>query len=495
MQLNEIMLTPAQERVAGHLLSGIPAGEVFLLRGNPGAGKTTILQKVHASMGGRFLGMRQFMNALTARDPAAIEEAFLGMLESSLASHDLVIVDDLHLITNVVESCDYARSFLLDAALTAILGEAASQRKKLVFALTDDAPWPIRRRAYAWEIGDFTPEDYACVCRGYLAPEVVDLVDFPKIHRFAPMLNAYQLKNTCVWLRGQAGVDSDRLIEYLRLQDLESNVEINEVPPVDWTDLKGVDDLIRALEAKIALPFENDALAAQLGLKPKRGVLLAGPPGTGKTTIGRALAHRLKSKFFLIDGTVIAGSRGFYGKVQEVFDAARKNAPSIIFIDDTDVIFEGEGDQGFYRYLLTMMDGLESASAQRVCIMMTAMNVSSLPQAMVRSGRVELWLETKLPDAEARAAILRESLAGLPRPLGGSDVERLSVASRGLTGADLKAVVEDGKLLFAHDVAVGKTLRPVEDYFLEAIETVRANQRNYARRKPSRLGEPVKFGF
>ena len=113
-------------------------------------------------------------------------------------------------------------------------------------------------------------------------------------------------------------------------------------------DLKGVDAVIQALEAKIALPFENSALSAELSLKAKRGVLLAGPPGTGKTTVGRALAHRLKSKFFLVDGTMIAGTRDFFSEIHRVFDAARKNAPSIVFIDDADVIFEAEGDRGFF---------------------------------------------------------------------------------------------------------------------------------------------------
>jgi len=158
------------------------------------------------------------------------------------------------------------------------------------------------------------------------------------------------------------------------------------------------------------------------------------------------------------------------------------------------VIFESQEEHGLYRYLLTMLDGLESASAGRVCVIMTAMNVGSLPRAMVRSGRVELWLETRLPDTEARVCLLKGLLAGVPAPFDAVDIESIAISARGLTGADLKAVVEDGKLLFAHDLATGNVPRPAEDYFLEAIDTVRANQVNYARAKPGRLGTaPVGF--
>jgi ATP-dependent 26S proteasome regulatory subunit len=126
-----------------------------------------------------------------------------------------------------------------------------------------------------------------------------------------------------------------------------------------------------------------------------------------------------------------------------------------------------------------MLDGLESESAGRVCVMMTAMDVGSLPAAMVRSGRIELWLETRLPDAEARAAILRERIEKLPAPLCRADEARLAAAAEGLTGADLKRVVEDGKALFAYDKARAIAIRPVEEYFASAIGTVRANKRSY----------------
>ena len=139
--------------------------------------------------------------------------------------------------------------------------------------------------------------------------------------------------------------------------------------------------MLEALEAHVIMPLENAEVSQELGLKPKRGVLLAGPPGTGKTTIGRALARRLKSKFFLLDGTVISGTPDFFPRVQRIFEAAKQNAPCIIFIDDSDVIFESGNDTGLYRYLLTMLDGLESASAGRICLMMTAMDVGNLPPA------------------------------------------------------------------------------------------------------------------
>jgi len=492
---SQLILTPAQQRAHDGLLTGIATGAVCTLCGDAGTGKTTILRKANAATGGGFISIKQFMESLSSHQPAAIEEAFLDLVEQQLAIHDLLFIDDLSLLTDVTNKYGYPRAHLLDAALTALLNDAADARKKLVFGIECRTPEPIRCRAYCWKIGEFTPEDYASFCGAFLKPETAAGLDCAKIHRFAPALTAYQLKGCCGWLRDKTGVDTERFIDYLSKQNLISNVSLDEVQPVDWKDLKGVDEVIEALEAKVALPFENDQLAAELNLKPKRGVLLAGPPGTGKTTIGRALAHRLKSKFFLIDGTVVAGTGDFYCKIQEIFESAKRNAPSIVFIDDADVIFENDEERGFYRYLLTMLDGLESARAERVCVMMTAMNAGSLPQALLRSGRVELWLETKAPDTDAREAILRERLAELPQPLGAADAGVLASASQGLTGADLKAIIEDGKLLFAHDKARGKAPREPEEYFIEAIGTVRANRRNYARSKPMKFSEVVKVGF
>ncbi|MEO7649566.1 MAG: hypothetical protein ABIZ80_03795 [Bryobacteraceae bacterium] len=79
--------------------------------------------------------------------------------------------------------------------------------------------------------------------------------------------------------------------------------------------------------------------------------------------------------------------------------------------------------------------------------------------------------------------------------IGAVDVSALAAASRGLTGADLKAIVEDAKLLFAYDILHQRAPRAAEEYFFDAIESVRENRRNYARNKPARSAEVVKMGF
>ena len=112
--------------------------------------------------------------------------------------------------------------------------------------------------------------------------------------------------------------------------------------------------------------------------------------------------------------------------------------------------------------------------------MMTAMDVGNLPPALIRSGRVELWLEMTLPDDPARGAILGQLVSALPAALRGPDLDRITAATEGFTGADLKRVVEDGKALYAYDRATKQPLEPITDYFVAAVEKVRANKKLYA---------------
>jgi ATP-dependent 26S proteasome regulatory subunit len=433
-----------------------------------------MLASLHQRVGGHLLRLKDFLDAHAGKHPLALEDTFQRLILEAFASHDTVLVDDLWPLQCALGHCNhfYPKSGSLDLALEVVCTYAQESKKRLVFGHTGTAPNPVDCRCCYSGFQRFTADDYEFICTAYLPKAKSTVLDFQKIHRFAPRLNAHRLEHACRTETINGEFTSDAFIEMLRERRLTSNVSLPEVEKIDLSDLKGLDSIIEALETHVVTPFENDALAAEFNLRPKKGVILYGPPGSGKTSVGRALAHRLRGKFFLIDGTIIAGTDDFYSRIHHIFHAAHENAPSIIFIDDADVIWEDNEERGLYRYLLTQLDGLENESSGMVCVMLTVMDVAVLPPALVRSGRFELWLEMALPDASARRAILEAWTAKLPSAMSPIDLDEIAADTEGLTGADLRRLVDDAKHLFAYDRAKKKSQRPHNEYFRQALAVV-----------------------
>lgn len=494
-------LTPSQEAAYNSLKLAMNAGSLLYLRCPHGRGRTTILRKLRGETGGAFITAKDFVAVSATRHPLSLEETLFSVVSAALEDHEIVFVDDIDLIHNATSSCHfYPRGRYVETTLLSLSDLVLQANKKLVVSTDGPIAEAYAKRSFGFSIPRFSPADYSALLKIFLHAERAETLDCEKIFRFAPKLNAHQLKAACDWLRPSGPTTTEQFIEYLRSQRLASNVDLSEVQEVDLAELRGVDDVIRSLEIHIVLPLSDDPMAAEIGLRPKRGVLLYGPPGTGKTTVGRALAHRLRGKFFLIDGTFIAGTGQFYQRIHQVFESAKENSPAVIFIDDADAIFEDGEERGLYRYLLTMLDGLESEGTARVCVMMTAMNLQHLPPALVRSGRVELWLEMKLPDADARREIFRNHLEDLPEDLLTCDLDAVLAATEGFTGADMKGLVSDAKGLYAFERASGQTLRPSTQYFLESAGSVRENKERYARaeeaaRNRVRISNPNHFFY
>ncbi|HEY6308246.1 MAG TPA: ATP-binding protein [Candidatus Angelobacter sp.] len=475
-------LSPAQNAALNALLQAVQVGRVVHLQSATGLGKTAILRQLQQKVGGIYLNNREMMETAAGKHPLQLEDAFYSVVLKALKGNDVVIVDDFDLVHQLF-CCNhfYQRSHFIDVPMLLLCEYAEAAGKKLVFAARS-LPSSAERRSYLVELPRFQVADYCAIAESFLKPDTLKNVDFAKVYRFAPKLNAHQIRSACEWLTATEPdeINTERFIEYLRCKRLASNVNLEEVESVDLAQLKGVDDVLRSLGRNIVLPLENDELANELGLRAKRGVLLYGPPGTGKTTVGRALAHRLKGKFFLIDGTFIAGTDDFYNRVHHIFELAKENAPSVIFLDDADAIFEDGEERGLYRYLLTILDGLENEGAGRICLMLTAMDLAHLPPALVRSGRVELWLEMKLPDQEARGLILRQHLGTLPAYLQTVRDQEIVACTEGFTGADLKRLVEDAKALYAYDRAALNAPQEFTSYLLTAAEGLRDNKRRFA---------------
>jgi hypothetical protein len=127
-----IILTTTQQIAAERLLEGLDTRNVVVLQGAAGSGKTTVLKSLQAARGGTLLGAKQLR-----------EESMLHLIEEAIVTQELVLVDDLDLLG----SSEIDRTYLLDAALTAILADAGVLGCKLVFTVQTEAPWPVRRRA------------------------------------------------------------------------------------------------------------------------------------------------------------------------------------------------------------------------------------------------------------------------------------------------------------------------------------------------------------
>jgi transitional endoplasmic reticulum ATPase len=325
-------------------------------------------------------------------------------------------------------------------------------------------------RVYVIETEAPELEDYRTFLTNLLPAGALDGVDIDLIWRQASALNGHALHSLAGHLSALPEITTEAVLARLEHSFIIANVKTEQVEALSFDSLPGSEAIAAKLETHVMLPLENVELARRLNIRPKRGVLLYGPPGTGKTSIGRALAHRMEGRLFVIDGSFITEPPGdFFARVMATVQQAKDNAPSVLFIDDADVLFGIEHISGFPRYLLSLLDGVESETAGRVCLMMTAMNAERIPSSILRSGRVELWLETHYPDPEVREAILRRWMGASLPDSDSVELAEVAAITDGFTPADLRRIVGDAKSLYAIDVIGGKPIGRTEDYLKTAV--------------------------
>lgn len=218
---------------------------------------------------------------------------------------------------------------------------------------------------------------------------------------------------------------------------------------VRFSDIGGIGDVKEELEEIIDF-LRNPKRYYSFGARMPRGVLLVGPPGVGKTMIAKAVAAEADVPFFYQSGASFVQIYVGMGakRVHELFAAAKKNAPSIIFIDEIDAVGKKRGGErndereGTLNQLLTEMDGFEDTSG--IVVIAATNNIEVMDSALLRAGRFDRRIFVELPTASERESILEKYLQHIPHDLNMHDIAKMTV---GFNGASLAALVNEAALL------------------------------------------------
>jgi predicted AAA+ superfamily ATPase len=484
-------LSPCQRRAYELALATIPGSAVTVIKGDVGMGKSLVVSHLQAQLGGSVYSLDQIMIEITKRGAGNVEESLVDFITRAFDHDELVFVEDMTMFDRLGDDRVVDRPRYLHHVMAAVYEKIMASGVKLVVATADRLNGNHLTKAAVIEMDGLAAEDYLSIIENRAAGLARDF-DADKVSRTYKKLTGYQIAAAMNLLRDQGNAQpaADDFIETMNDIKSRSNLAVDDVEDVSLDTLVGIDNIVRELQRTIVIPMAQPELARELGLKPARGVLLHGEPGTGKTTIGRALARQMKGKFFIMDGSTKPENAG------PLLDAAEASSPSVFFIDDADVIFKNGENSGFARKLLTKLDGLESESIGNVCIIMTAMDVSDMPPAIVRSGRVEVWLHMDLPDAQKRLDIIRYYAESLPEDLKGFDQDMLVAATEGFVPADLRGLVGDARGHIAYDRHKGRPILSFEDYLLRAcaeIQERKAVLATLAGKKPVKVKLPQRL--
>jgi transitional endoplasmic reticulum ATPase len=239
---------------------------------------------------------------------------------------------------------------------------------------------------------------------------------------------------------------------------------VKEKPSIRFADVAGLEDVKEDIRLKMIYPFQHPELAERFAIKAGGGILLFGPPGTGKTMLAKATAGEIDATFFRISPADVLSK--WVGEaeqnIKKLFDAAAAEPRSIIFIDEIEALVPARRDEGssvMQRVVPQILQGVEGfdKKAGRPILLMGATNVPwQLDPAILRPGRFDEKVYIPLPDLAGRRAMLEMYLA--KRPVAEDiDVDALALRLEGYSGADIKYLCDRAATIpFLRSVASGE---------------------------------------
>lgn len=275
----------------------------------------------------------------------------------------------------------------------------------------------------------------------------------------------------------------------VNLKEKALEEEKRSVPQVSYEDIGGLQREISHIREMIELPLRRPEIFQKLGIDPPKGVLLHGPPGTGKTMIAKAVANETDAYFISISGPEIMSK--YYGEsekqLRELFNEAEDNSPAIIFIDEIDSIapkrgeVTGEVERRIVAQLLSLMDGLQARG--QVVVIAATNRANALDEALRRGGRFDREIEVGIPDRNGRCQILQVHTRGMPLS-DDVDLTEFGDKTHGFVGADIASLCKEAAMhalrKILPEIDIEKEIPPevidrlgvVKEDFLEALRNI-----------------------
>lgn len=482
-RVREMVELPLRHPELFHRL-GIEPPKGVLLLGPPGCGKTLLAKAVANESDANFLSINgpEIMSKFYGESEARLREIFQKAQENAPS---IIFIDEIDAIAPKREEVTGEVERRVVAQLLAVMDGLEGRGNVIVIGATN-VPGiidPALRRP-----GRFDREVEIGV------PDKEGRFEILQIHtRGMPLSEDVDLKTLCKVSHGYTGADLASLCReaamkalrrYLPDIDLEEEkippkilekMEVNmtdfldayreitptamrevyiEVPTVRWEDVGGLETVKQQLRESVEWPLKKSEAFDKMGISPPRGVLLFGPPGCGKTLLGRAVATESEANFISIRGPEIFSK--WVGEsekaIREVFRKARTAAPAVVFFDEIDAMVPRRGlgysDSGVSErvisQLLTEMDGI--VSLQNVVVIGATNRPDILDPALLRPGRFDRLIYVPAPDIQSILRILEIYTESMPLS-DDVDLGVLANAAKGYSGADIEALCREAAMM------------------------------------------------